>query len=63
MRANARFRKRHNESKTVQFHIEKDVDILLAVKNDKSISFSKLIKNLLRQHYNLSSPEPIAKAT
>lgn len=56
--ANAKFRKRHTESKTIQFHIEKDVDILLAVKNDKSISFSKLVKNLVRKHYNLASPEP-----
>lgn len=56
LRAYTNYRKKHTQSKTIQFHNEKDKDILQAVKKDKT-PFSKTVKQLLRKHYNLSKED------
>ena len=52
LRANANYRKRHTQSKTIQFHNEKDAELLQAIANDTT-PFSTTVKQLLKQYYQL----------
>lgn len=52
LRANANYRKKHTQNKSVQFHNTKDADILHCIEND-NVSFNSLVKELLRNHYGV----------
>lgn len=53
LRANANYRKKHTTNKSLQLHNEKDADIIQALQNDTA-PFNSLVKDLLRNHYNLN---------
>lgn len=53
LRANANYRKKHTITKSLQLHNEKDADIIQALQNETK-SFNALMKDILRNHYNLN---------
>ena len=45
------------KQKSVVFHKEKDQALIQAVQNDQSVAFSALMRQLLREHYQLSDSQ------
>lgn len=45
------------KQKSVVFHKEKDQALIQAVQHDQSVAFSALMRQLLREHYQLSDSQ------
>ncbi|WP_162816820.1 hypothetical protein U0021_06590 [Moraxella canis] len=50
-------KKSARKQKSVVFHKEKDQALIQAVQNDQSVAFSALMRQLLREHYQLSDSQ------
>ena len=50
-------KKSARKQKSVVFHKEKDQALIQAVQHDQSVAFSALMRQLLREHYQLSDSQ------